>query len=174
MRVVASDVRRQPLLAEVLGFEYVELDDLLEQSDIVSLHVPFSAATHHLLNRDRLQRMKRGGLLINTARGGLVDTDALLWALDEGILAGAGLDVLEGEELIAEEQQLLRAGVSTEHLQAAIRGHVLLRRENVVFTPHIAFDSEEALRRILETTVDNVEGLLHGSPTNVVGGERNR
>jgi D-lactate dehydrogenase len=172
MRVVASDARRQPLLAEVLGFEYVELDELLEQSDIVSLHVPYGAATHHLLNRDRLQRMKRGSLLINTARGGLVDTDALLWALDEGILAGAGLDVLEGEELIAEEQQLLRADVSTEHLQAVIRGHVLLRRENVVFTPHIAFDSEEALRRILETTVENVEGLLRGSPTNVVGGER--
>jgi D-lactate dehydrogenase len=115
--------------------------------------------------------MKRGSLLINTARGGLVDTEALLWALDESILAGAGLDVLEGEELIAEEQQLLRQGVAAEQLQAAICRHLLLRRENVVITPHIAFDSDEALRRILDTTVQNIEALLRGTPTNVVGGQ---
>jgi len=169
MDIVAHDVREEPLLAEVLGFRYVTLDLLLEVSDIVTLHVPYLPATHHLLNRERLARMKRGSLLINTARGAVVDTDALIWALDAGIIAGAGLDVIEGEELIAEERLLLRAGVAPEQLQAAIRGHVLLRRENVVLTPHIAFNSDEALRRILDTTVDNVRSFLAGAPRNIVG-----
>jgi D-lactate dehydrogenase len=169
MRVLAHDVREQPLLAEVLGFEYVSLDTLLGEADVVTLHVPYTPATHHLIDRERLARMKRGSLLINTARGGVVDTDALLWALDEGILAGAGLDVLEGEELLAEERQLLRAGAAPEQLQAAIRGHLLLRRDNVVITPHIAFYSEEALQRILDTTVANIRAYLRGAPINVVG-----
>jgi D-lactate dehydrogenase len=168
MDVLAYDVREQHLLAEVLGFRYVPLDDLLTQADIVSLHVPYFPATHHLINRERLARMKRGSLLVNTARGGLVDTEALLWALDEGILAGAGLDVIEGEELIGEERQLLRQGAAPEQLQAALRGHLLLQRETVIFTPHIAFNSEEALHRILDTTVDNVRGFRDGQPVNLV------
>jgi D-lactate dehydrogenase len=168
MEVLACDVRQQPLLAEVLGFAYLSLEELLARSDIVSLHVPYLPSTHHLLSRERMAGMKRGSLLINTARGGLVDTDVLLWALDAGIIAGAGLDVLEGEELLAEEQLLLGQNVATEKLQAAIRGHLLLRRENVVFTPHIAFDSEEAIRRILDTTVENVRAALGGTPINVV------
>lgn len=168
MDVVAFDTRQQPLLAEVLGFSYVPLDTLIERGQIVSLHVPYLPSTHHLMNRERIGRMQRGSLLINTARGGLVDTAALLWALDEGILAGAGLDVIEGEEAIAEERQLLEAGVATDQLQAVIRGHVLLRRENVVITPHTAFNSEEALHRILDTTVENVQAYLGGTPINLV------
>jgi D-lactate dehydrogenase len=168
MEVLASDVREQPLLAEVLGFTYVPLDTLIERSDIVSLHVPYLPSTHHLISRERLGRMKRGSLLVNTARGGLVDTAALIWALDESILAGAGLDVIEGEEAIAEERQLLETGVAAEQLQAAIRGHLLLRRENVVITPHNAFNSEEALQRILDTTVENMHAYRAGSPVNAV------
>jgi D-lactate dehydrogenase len=168
MEVLAFDTRQQPLLAEVLGFSYVPLDELIGRADIVSLHVPYLPSTQHLMNRVRLGRMKRGSLLINTARGGLVDTAALLWALDEGILAGAGLDVIEGEEAIAEERQLLEAGVAADKLQAAIRGHLLLRRENVVITPHNAFNSEEALQRILDTTVENVRAYQGGSPINTV------
>ena len=78
MDVLAYDVVQQPLLAEVLGFRYASLDELLAQSDIVTLHLPYLPATHHLLDRARLGLMKRGSLLINTARGPLVDTDALL------------------------------------------------------------------------------------------------
>ncbi|HLH21736.1 MAG TPA: hydroxyacid dehydrogenase [Chloroflexota bacterium] len=168
MEVLAHDVREQHLLAEVLGFRYVALDDLIAQADVVTLHVPYFPATRHLINRERLGHMKRGSLLINTARGGLVDTEALLWALDEGILAGAGLDVIEGEELIGEERQLLRQGVAPEQLQTALRGHLLLQRENVIFTPHIAFYSAEALQRILDTTVANVRAFLAGNPGNLV------
>jgi D-lactate dehydrogenase len=168
MDVLAYDVRENPLIAEVLGFSYAPLEAVLRESDIVTLHMPYLPSTHHLMNRERLGQMKRGSILINTARGAIVDTDALLWALDEGIIAGAGLDVVEGEELMTEERSLLKEGVAVDKLQAAIRSHVLLRRDNVVITPHNAFNSEEALRRILDTTVANVERFLAGAPINVV------
>ncbi|GAB4566598.1 MAG: 2-hydroxyacid dehydrogenase [Anaerolineae bacterium] len=174
MQILAYDVRPNDLLAEVLGYTYVSLDELLERSDIISLHVPLLPATHHLINRERLARVKRGAILINTARGGVVDTDALLWALDEGILAGAGLDVIEGEEVIGEEKQLLVARGAEEKLRMAVRVHLLLQRENVVFTPHIAFNSREALERILETTAQNIRAFLAGRPQNVVNSPATR
>lgn len=169
MRVLAYDVRPHPLLAEVLGFTYTDLDTLLRESDIVSLHVPATPETYHLINRDTLSKMKRGALLINTARGSVVDTEALLWALEEGILAGAGLDVIEGEEFIKEESALLRMPVAEETLKKVVQAHLLLRRENVVFTPHIAFNSHEAVQRILDTTLENLKAYLEGRPQNVVG-----
>lgn len=169
MRVLAYDTRPHPLLAEVLGFTYTDLDTLLRESDIVSLHVPATPETYHLINRDTLSKMKRGALLINTARGSVVDTEALLWALEEGILAGAGLDVIEGEEFIKEESALLRMPVAEETLKKVVQAHLLLRRENVVFTPHIAFNSHEAVQRILDTTLENLKAYLEGRPQNVVG-----
>jgi len=168
MEIVAADVRRDAFLSEVLDFEYVSLEALLRRADIVSLHVPYAASTKHLMNRARFAQMKRGALFINTARGGLVDTDALVWALDTGIVGGAGLDVLEGEELVKEERQLLSTDFPKDKLATALKNHILLHRENVVITPHIAFDSREALRRILETTVQNIHSFLDGTPINVV------
>ena len=170
MDVLVHDARKDVFLSEVLDFRYVPLEALLRASDIVSLHVPYLPSTHHLMDRRRFGLMKRGALFINTARGGLVDTGALVWALDEGIVGGAGLDVLEGEELVKEERQLLSKDFPKERLVMALKNHILLHRENVVITPHIAFDSTEALRRILETTVANVVGFLGGAPTNVVSG----
>ncbi|MEJ5250489.1 MAG: hydroxyacid dehydrogenase [Chthonomonadetes bacterium] len=168
MRVLAYDTRPQRLLADVLGFTYTDMDTLLAESDIVTLHVPATPATHHLINRDTLRKMKQGALLINTARGAVVDTEALLWALEEGILAGAGLDVIEGEELITEESALLKKPLAEATLRQVVQAHLLLRRENVVFTPHIAFNSQEAVERILDTTLENLQAFLKGAPINVV------
>ena len=168
MDVLVCDVRKNVFLQEVLDFSYVPLETLLRRSDIVSLHVPYMASTHHVMNRDRFRLMKRGSLLINTARGGLVDTDALVWALDQSIVGGAGLDVLEGEELVKEERQLLSKDFPKEKLATALRNHILLHRENVVITPHIAFDSKEALQRILETTITNMTSWLGNIPLNLV------
>lgn len=170
MQVVASDLRQNQLIAEVLGFRYVDLDELLAISDVISLNLPYSPAVHHLLNRERLAKVKRGALLINTARGALVDTDALVWALDEGILAGAGLDVFEGEDVMERVEELLAAGGGEEALRAAMRVHLLQRRENVVMTPHIAFNSREAVQRILDTTIGNVDAFLRGQAFNAVPG----
>lgn len=171
MNVVAFDTRPQPLLAEVLGFTYLPLDDLLACSDIVSLHVPGSAATFHLMNRERLSRMKRGAILVNTARGTVVDSEALLWALNEGIVAAAGLDVVAGEEFIREESELLTATHAEERLRLVLCEHALLRHPNVIVTPHIAFDTREALNRIAETTVANIRSFLEGAPIDVVNPE---
>ena len=168
MEVLVSDVHKNVFLSEVLDFQYVSLDTLLKRSDIISLHVPYMPSTHHLMNRTTFRMMKRGALFINTARGGLVDTEALVWALDEGILGGAGLDVLEGEELVKEERQLLSKDFPKEKLATALRNHILLHRENVVIPPHIAFDSKEALHRILETTATNIISFLSEAPTNLV------
>lgn len=168
MNVLCYDVRQNHLMAEVLGFRYASLEELLAQSDIVSLHAPYNEHTHHLLNRERMGLIKRGALLINTARGALVDTEALIWALDQGILAGAGLDVLEGEELIQEEGRLLASPSTEESLRLLLQDHVLMHHPNVVISPHLAFYSQEALQRILDTTVANIRSFLRGNPQNLV------
>lgn len=168
MRVLAFDVHPDPFLADLLSFTYAAMDQLLSESDIVTLHCPLTDKTHHLLGKEQFAGMKRGALLINTSRGGLVDTDALVSALESGQLSGAGLDVLEGEELIKEEKQLLQQPPHVEQLRTAVRNRVLLSRDDVVFTPHNAFNSREALIRILEVTLANIEAFRAGQPINRV------
>lgn len=169
MRVLAHDIRQEPILAEVLGFKYVPLDQLLADSDIVSLHVPHTKETHHMINAEALSKMKRGAILINTARGGLVDTDALIEALDSGRLSGAGLDVLEGEQLLRDEAQVLaKHDLPHETLRTLLENTILIGRPDVVVTPHIGFYSREAQRRILDTTVENLVKFLEGHPINMV------
>jgi D-lactate dehydrogenase len=141
----------------------------LGRSDIVTLHAPASAETRHLIGAHNIAQFKRGALLINTARGELVDTEALLSALDQGILQGAGLDVLEGEDVLSEEKQLLmNPKASEESLKQALRNRSLLQRPDLVITPHIAFDSVEAVERILDTTIANIKAFRKGQPQNQV------
>jgi D-lactate dehydrogenase len=168
MRVLTYDVHRDPFLADLLGFTYAPLETLLAESNIVSLHCPLIPSTRHIIGRAQIARMKPGALLINTARGGLVDTDALIEALDSGKLCGAGLDVVEDEELVKEEKQLLQGQHTLEQFRAAARNRMLLSRDDVVFTPHNAFNSQEALERILDTTIANLEAFRAGAPINVV------
>ncbi len=168
MQVVAFDTRQEPLLAEVLNFRYVSLEELLRVSDIVSLHCPYNSHTHHLINDENIRHFKRGALLINTARGGLIDPAALARALNEGLLAGAALDVLEGEELLKDERQILAQPLAQDKLRTLLLNHSLLNRDNVVITPHIAFNSLEAVQRILSTTVENLRAFLRGEPQNLV------
>jgi len=170
MQVLAFDTHQNKFLAEVLGFKYVSLEHLLKNSHIITLHVPYTKSTHHLINRENINLIKKGAILINTSRGAVVDTEALIEALDKKILSGVGLDVLEGEELIKEEKQLLYDKKKLEVLANLVKSHILLSRDNVVFTPHIGFYSQEALERILETTVGNIFRFLEGKPQNVVTG----
>jgi D-lactate dehydrogenase len=152
----------------VLGFEYTSLERLLGESDVITLHVPLIKETHHLINMDTIHQIKRGAMLINTSRGAIVQTEALVVALDVGILGGVGLDVLEGEESIKEEAQLLSDTLPVEKLRTIVRGYALLHRDNVIITPHVAFYSAEAEQRIIDTTVENIKGFLAGTPRNVV------
>ena len=114
--------------------------------------------------------MPRGAIIVNTARGGIVDPQALLEALQSGHLGGAALDVLEAETDIAEEAELLGSGYDVEALRTVVRNHALLRMPNVITTPHVAFNSQEAVERIIDTTIDNIHAFLAGAPRNVVAG----
>jgi glycerate dehydrogenase len=147
MRVVASDINEE--IAEA-GNEtlFVPLDDLFRQSDVVSLHCPLTAATRRLVNRERLGLMKAGAFLINTSRGELVDGNALARTLNDGTLAGAGLDVLPVEPPPLTDP--------------------LLHARNCFVTPHLAWATVASRRRLLNSAVRNVRAFLDGSPVNVV------
>lgn len=169
MKILASDPNKNLKLAKKLKIRYVGLDYLLGNSDIISLHAPHNKETHHLINKGNINKIKKGALLINTARGGLVDTDALILALDKKILAGAGLDVLEEECFIKEEKELLtKPFQKTCDLRTVLQGHLLAYDKRVLVTPHNAFNSREALLRILDTTAENIMGYLKKRPVNLV------
>ncbi|MBI4426378.1 MAG: hydroxyacid dehydrogenase [Candidatus Kerfeldbacteria bacterium] len=169
MHVLAFDPKPNLELAKKLGFSYVSFNDLLPQSDIISLHVPFLPSTKHLLNDAAFKKMKRGVVIINTARGGLIDTKALVRALKNGTVAAAGLDVLEEECEITEERELLTDAFKQQcDLETVLANHILLEQPNVIITPHNAFNSQEALERILTTTIANIKAFQAGQPINVV------
>ncbi|MBQ9313846.1 MAG: hydroxyacid dehydrogenase [Clostridia bacterium] len=158
MHVRVYDIHKDTFLAELINFKYVSLDELLETSDIVSLHVPLNKYTEHMINTDSLIKFKDGSLLINTARGGLVDTPALIDALKNGKLAGAGLDVIEGEEYLIEEN-IFNSPVE-KAAKLIVESKQLLDNENVVLTPHNAFNSVEAVNRIIDTSIDNIKTFI--------------
>lgn len=151
------------------GVKYVQLDELLAGSDVITLHLPHSHDTEHIINSQNIQKIKKGAILINTARGALVETKAILEALEQGILSGAGLDVLEEENALKEEREFL----ATEHIekgdiQTELLDHILLNRDDVVITPHNAFNSIEALHEILETSLGNVKSFISQAPVNII------
>lgn len=156
MNVLGYDPFPKEGLAEQLGFTYVDFDTLLRESDIISLHVPHNEHTHHLINKDAIEKMKEGVIIINTARGGVIDTLALIQGLKSGKVGGAGLDVLEGEHEITEETEIVTKDYPLEKMKELLEGHILITFPNVIVTPHIAFNTKEALYRILSTTVDNL------------------
>jgi D-lactate dehydrogenase len=170
MHVIAHDTSHDIFLSEILHFNYAPLSEVLSQSDIVTLHVPYNEHTHHLINENNISSLKKGSLLINTSRGGVVDNGVIIKALDQNILSGAGLDVLEGEESIKEENQCVQNHENCNPAKARQleQNHDLLSRDNVVFTPHIGFYSEEALRRILDTTLHNISSFAQGKSTSPV------
>ncbi len=150
LQVVAWSFHPDPKLAAALGLRYVDLPELLRTADIVSLHLRATPDTRHFLNRERLALMQPGALLVNTARGSLVDEAALVNALREKRLAAAGLDVFETEPLPP--------------------GHPLTTLPNVVLSPHAAFMTPEVIRAVLTMAVDNVEQFIKGTPAHVVAG----
>lgn len=169
MNVVAYDLRPDPGLAGALGFHYVAFDELLATSDVISLHVPATEKTRNMLSENAFSRMKDGVVIINTARGSLIDSHALIMALGSGKVSAAGLDVLPDEPLIREEAELICSIYERRHdFRNLVADHVLLRMRNVIVTPHSAFNTREAIGRIVETTVSNIEAFLAGRPQNVV------
>lgn len=165
MRVLAHSL--PPYNDELIasGVRYVSLDELLRQADIVSLHCPLLPATHHMINAQTLAQMKHGAMLINTGRGALVDTPALIDALKTGRLGNLGLDVYE------EESGLFFEDHSDQPLQDDVLAR-LLTFPNVIVTSHQAFFTREALAEIAHTTLLNIEAWRQGNPQNVVSANR--
>lgn len=147
-RVLAYSRTVKPEL-EKDGVEYVDLDTLLAQSDFVSLHVPMTTATAKMINAASIAKMKHGAVIINCARGGVVDSQALADALNSGKLAAAGIDVFENEPPLAVD-------------------HPLLHAKNTVVTPHVAFASKEALEARADIVFANIAAFLEGKPQNIV------
>ena len=169
MNILAFDAGKDQKFAQEFDFKYVPLSYLFRNSDIITLHVPYNKSTHHMINLKTLKLFKKGCYLINTARGGICDTTALLEGLRQGIFAGLGLDVLEEECFIKEERELLTSVFKkTRDLKAALENHILINQPNVIITPHNAFNSKEALQRILDTTAENIKAFSAGRPVNLV------
>ena len=153
MKVLAYDAFPNPSN----GLEYVPLDQLLAESDIVSLHCPLLPATHHMINAETIRKMKRGAVIINTSRGGLIDSVALLAALREGTVGAAGLDVYEEESEWFYED---RSEVTRQNKTLSL----LVSMPNVIVTSHQAFLTHEALANIAQTTLENLDAYFSGAP----------
>lgn len=169
MKVLVYDIKQDPALASEYTFTYeMDLNALLRQSDVVSLHLPLNEHTMHIMNDETFQHMKQGSYLINTARGGLIDTNALVKAIHSGKVAGVGLDVLEGEEFLRDELKFLAEEHTEEEMRSVLEDHILVELPNVLVTPHNAFNTKEAHFRNLQTSVENIQAFINGSPQNVV------
>ena len=145
---VLGYARHESAAAAEAGIEQVSLGQLLEQSDIVSLHVPLNDATRGWFDADKISAMRDGAVLVNCARGAIVDNDALAAALSSGKLSGAGIDVFDMEPPLTE-------------------GYALASAKNCVLTPHVAYLTEEAMQRRAKIEFDNVRAWLAGTPENV-------
>lgn len=171
MDVVAFDPFPNNEAAEKLGFTYKSFDEVVATADFISLHAPLTDQTHHIINEDVFAKMKDTAILVNTARGELVDTKALIVALSEERLAGAALDVLEGEGLLRhdEELALLRSDqISSRELKHSVEILTLSKMPNVIITPHNAFNTIEAMQRINGTTARNIIDYWNGEVPNKI------
>lgn len=170
MNVIAYDPFPNDSAATELGYRYLPLDEVLKQADAFTLHAPATQETEHIFNADAFAKMKDGVIIINTARGTLIDTPSLIEAINSGKVGGAGLDVLEGEEFLqtAPELELLVHSEIDAKTRQVLAIDILQKLPTVVLTNHNAYNSAEALGRIRETTAANLRAWKDGQPQNLV------
>lgn len=171
MKVIGYDPYPKPEVAKEIGFEYVDFDTAVAGCDVLSLHMPYTPENHHVINAEVLAKMQRGSVIINTARGELIDTKALIDAKQSGQIGGLGLDVIEGEKLLDVQEELLllrRHKLPPKMLEMSMEIESLKKLPNVIITPHIAYNTYEAINRINQTTAQNIVKFLEGKPQNIV------
>ncbi|MFA6548269.1 MAG: NAD(P)-dependent oxidoreductase [Candidatus Magasanikbacteria bacterium] len=168
MNVVAFDPYPNKDLAEKLGFKYVKFDKLLSDADIISLHVPLLPTTYHLINKKNIKKIKQGAYLINTARGALIAPEALVWALENNWISGAGLDVLEDENYLQHEEKIVDRKRTNKEIKTNLMNNIIIDHEKTIVTPHNAFNSTQALQRIVDSTIENIKSYLSGKTINDV------
>lgn len=165
MKILAYDLSPSSELIEKYKVEYVSLEHLLKESDIIVLMIPYYSKTHHFINKDNLKLVKENAMLINVARGPLIDTDALLWALERGKLqGGVALDVFEGDQLFLEEAYLKDKVIPWEDCQKSLKALKLLSYPQVIYTPRLADYTEEGLEKLKNLVIrDIIHFLTYGS-----------
>ena len=169
MHILAYDLKEKKELKTKYNIKYTDFDTLLNQSDFISIHAPLTKTTYHMFNEKNLNKMKNSAFLINTARGELIDTQALFNSLIQNKIAGAALDVLESEETITDDDYLIDINrLNNDVLKQTILKTKLQQLENVIITPHIAYNTHEAINRILETTMFNINTFIEGHIKNSV------
>lgn len=169
MPVLAYDIHPDETAAIKLGFRYTSLSEVLRASDIISLHVPGTVQTRNLISNEAFAQMKDGVVIINTARGDVIDIQALLQALVSKKVGAAGLDVLPEEPAVREELELLRSIFVKKHnLETLLADQMLHHLPNVIITPHSAFNTREAVQRLLDTTMENMLAFIAGRAQNIV------
>jgi len=165
--IIAYDAFPNPELTKTHKFKYVSLNKLYSDSDVISLHVPLFPTTYHIINKTAVKKMKDGVYIINTARGGLTDPEALVWGLENDKIAGVGTDVLEEETYFQNPEKVLNLK-NGEELRRTLMENILIDHPNTIVTPHNAFNSTEALKRIIDTSLDNIKKFLNGEIQNNV------
>jgi len=162
MNVIAYDAFADKLgdVAESIGVTLVSDNEVLKNSDIISLHMPLLESTKHILDKKAFRKMKEGVVIINTSRGELIDSDALIWAVDNKIVASAALDVVEAENELKAEMNEHKHEMKSLHL--IVDDHKLINYKNVLVTPHNAFNTIEAITRIVQTSIDNIKCYQNG------------
>ncbi len=169
MKILAYDLYPNKKLEKELNFKYTTLNNLYKNSDFISLHLPYTKSSYHLLNKKAFSQMKEGVKIINTSRGEIIDAKALIQALDKKQISGCALDVLELEnDMNKEVKNSGLKHLTKKETKILIQNHQLLGRENVILTPHLAFYTKEALERILQTTKENIEAFKKNKLQNIV------
>jgi len=157
MKILAVDKNSEMKIVKKYKIKMVDLETLLKEAQVVTLHVPATKETYHLINRENIKLMKEGSILVNTSRGAVVESEAVIWALNKKILRGAGLDVVEEEDKVESMSMIMSQRPTKNDLQDVLSYHMLRDRDDVVFTPHNASNSEEAIERIINTTIENIK-----------------
>jgi D-lactate dehydrogenase len=154
MNIICFDICQNEEIEKEFNVKYTDIDTLCKLSDIITLHAPLTVGTYHILDKNKISLMKENAVIVNTSRGELIDTEALYEALIENRIKGAALDVLEMEEVISNK----RAGenLDLKNLRISLINNKLLHLKNVIATPHIAYDTKEAVNRILNMTMDTI------------------
>ncbi len=169
MKILGYDKVENEALKRDLNVVYTDFDTLVRKSDFISIHAPLTQENYHMFDEDSFEKMKNSAILINTGRGELIDTSALFNALVNKKILGAGLDVLENEQTITDVDYMLGINrLDKLALEQTIINSRLFQLDNVILTPHIAYNTKEAVERILNTTLDNIQQFGMGIVQNYV------
>lgn len=168
MNILAFDKVEREELKQKFNIKYTDFETLVQESDFISIHAPHTSENYHMFNEEIFNKMKSSAIIINTGRGELIDTQALYNALVNKKIAGAGLDVLEYEEVLVEFDYIGINRLDKLKLRQALINSRLFQLDNVIITPHTAYNSKEAINRILTTTMNNIDEFVQGKLQNIV------